>query len=143
MKKHYWYFIGGMATVFIPVGALYFLISLFAMAVVGTFAPDDKSDIHILATNTSPSGKYIATTFTTMGGGAAGSCGRQVNIRKSEEEFNHRESIFSSNCGTEIKTEWENENSLAISYSTDGEILSLSQKSWNADKTVKIIYKGK
>lgn len=143
MKKYYWYFIGGLATVFIPVGVMFLIILIFAAALGGVLTSDNKSHITVLAENTSPNQKYIVTTFSSMGGGAAGWCSAKVSIRRSEQDFNQDESVFSSHCGTKISTDWENDGRLRISYSTDEEMIGMNQKGWNPDKTVKIIYKGK
>lgn len=123
--------------ILIPVGFLVFLnFGLEALL----FDGENKDEIHIMSAVNSPDKNHIATTFFYSGGGAAGWTGIKVNIRKRSEKFNPDEYVFRVSSGTEIKTEWKNNSIVHINYSTEDYIISLSQKKWNEDKTVKIIY---
>lgn len=145
MKKPYKYFIAGVLTILLPIGVLILFIYSLSFAIEKTLfsSKDSKDDIHILSTINSPDNKIIATTFYYSGGGAAGWSGRKVSVRKDDENFDDREYVFSASSGTNIQTVWENDSTLRISYSTDDQILSLTQKEWNKDKTVKILYNQK
>lgn len=141
MKKPFFYFIAGFGTVFAPIGIFLIFIWIF----VFTFADltehqPQKADVSILSSTTSPNQKFIATTFANSGGGAASSCGLKVNVRNSDKQFDSNETVFVASCGTKIKTVWEDDKTLRITYSTENKILSLQQKGWDVDKTVKIIY---
>ena len=141
MKKPFKYFIIGILTILLPLGL--FILFIYSLSFAFFGGKNSKDDIHTLSTLNSPDNKFIATTFYYSGGGAAGWTGRKVNIRKSDEDFSDREFVFSASSGTDIQTVWENDSTLQINYSTDDRILSLYQKEWNSDKTVKIIYNQK
>lgn len=143
MRKPYFYFIAGVGSVVAAIGAFLVLIFILNLALESRFADDGGSTTSVITTIPSSNQKHIATIYSSMGGGAAGWCYIGVNIRKGEEQFNPHENVFSSQCGTKTNAEWEGDGILRISYSSDSEILSLSQKGWNADKTVKILYVGK
>lgn len=143
MKKSLLCFLGGMASVFAVIGLFILFIVAAAALFENTMTSDNKSHITVLAENESPNKKHIATVYSSMGGGAAGYCDAEVTVRNSEEEFDDNKFVFSSHCGTKIKTEWENNERLHISYSSDDSIQSLTQKAWNADKSVRIIYQEK
>lgn len=141
MKKPYFYFIAGVATILLPVGVFILFIWVLGSAVEKTFSNNDRKDnIYNLSTSNSPNQNFISTTFSNSGGGAAGWCGQKVNIRKRDEVFDSGEYVFSTNCGTKILTNWEDNNTIRISFSPNDKYLSLYQKGWNKDKTVKILY---
>ncbi|CAN5747608.1 hypothetical protein BH24ACI2_BH24ACI2_07280 [soil metagenome] len=145
MKKPYHYFIAGVATILLPVGIFILLIFALSFAVENTLFNDKsaKDNIYILSEINSPNQKSVVTTFNHSGGGAAGWSGLKVNVRKREENFDSSEYVFSTNSGTKVQTNWENDSTVSISYSSNDRILSLYQKGWSKDKTVKILYKKK
>ncbi|HEY0322351.1 MAG TPA: DUF5412 family protein [Pyrinomonadaceae bacterium] len=143
MRKPSFYFIAGAGSVLAAIGAFLLFIFVLNLALESMFAGNRDSTTNVIATTPSPNQKYIATIYRSMGGGAAGWCSISVNIRKSKEQVNPEEDVFSSSCGTKIQTEWQSDGVLRISYVSDSEILSLHQKGWNTDKTVKILYVGK
>ena len=76
-------------------------------------------------TNTSPSpdGKFVATVYTAMGGGAAGWCSTRVTVNPVDEPFSiAREQtegkyvVFTVSCGNEVKLKWDSERNLLVSY---------------------------
>src|SRR5437868_6489513 len=138
MKKSLSYFLAG----FLCFVALYSFLWLISFAMEKMFEGGFKgSDITIIANATSPNQEYIATTYTDMGGGAAGWCGKIVNLSKRDEPFDFKKSyIFSTSCHSDVDVFWESDMNLLIIYTTDGESVSLYQKTQSDDGKVKISY---
>ena len=75
---------------------------------------DTSRDVNVIASLTSPSQSYVATSYNSSGGGAAGWCYVQVNIRKQSEQFNPDNGIvFVTTCKVKPDVEWETERKLA------------------------------
>lgn len=102
------------------------------------------SDILAVTDSTSPGHQYVATTFTDMGGGAAGWCYRMVTVRKTEEPFDPtKNQVFSIQCNTDVEVAWKDDRNLLIAFSKNPVSMSLYQKSWTDDKAVRIVLRLK
>lgn len=102
------------------------------------------SEVRVIANSTSSNQQHVATTYTDMGGGAAGWCYHEVNVRKNDEPFDSQKGdVFYTGCNSEIDLIWKDDGNLLITYSSDGESASLHQKTWSSDKAVRISYAAK
>lgn len=137
-KKSLYYFSVG----FFCFAALYGCLWLIGLAMEKMFASGFKgSGITITANAISPNQEYIATTYTNMGGGAAGWCDKTVNLRRRDEPFDYKKSyVFNTSCHSDVDVFWESETNLLIIYTTDGESVDLYQKIQSDDGRVKISY---
>jgi hypothetical protein len=81
------------------------------------------SDYDVISTSTSPDKKYVATVYSSMGGGAAGWCSIRATVNPTTEPFSiEREKnegkyvVFNVNCGSEVEAQWETNKNLLITY---------------------------
>lgn len=128
-------------------GAICFLVIYGALWLVGFVLENSFATAFggndILAVNETPSPNqtYIATTYTAMGGGAAGWCYRSVSLRKNNERFKpDQEHLFSIQCDAKVEAAWTSESKLLIKFASDETSLSVSQKSLSNDKVVSVSY---
>lgn len=141
MRKPSHYFLTGVLCFVAIYGCLWLLGFMLEKAFDSAFK---GYDINITANSISPNQEYIAITYTDSGGGAAGWCYITVNLRKRDEHFDSKKNmIFYTGCSSSVDVTWQNDKALLITYSTDRESISLYQKSWSEDKTVKISYLAK
>jgi hypothetical protein len=138
MKRPIYYFSAG----FLHFVAIYGCLWLLGYAIEKSFDSGFQgSDIIITANSISPDQEYIATTYTGMGGGAAGWCDKVVNVRKRDEPFDSKRNfVFSTSCGANIEISWKSDKNILIIYSTDDEGISLYQKMKSDDHAVEISY---
>src|SRR5712671_5720925 len=69
------------------------------------------SDILAVTDSTSPNHQYVATTYTDMGGGAAGWCYRAITLRKSDQQFDPKKNrIFNIQCNTAVEISWRDDS---------------------------------
>jgi hypothetical protein len=111
------------------------------------FLDSDKSkDIGVIATSKSPNQKYVATSYSESGGGAAGFCYLLINLRKTEERFNPDKGVvFETGCSQrsdELEFRWENDTRLRVGYPGDFEPRRKEQM-WDSDYPVEIFYVSK
>lgn len=141
MRKPIRYFLAGVICFVIIYACLWLAGFLIERAFKGAIG---GSDILGATDSISPNQQYVATTFTDMGGGAAGWCFRGVTLRKSDQQFDpNKNRVFNIQCNTEVTIAWRDERTVLISFSTDAESVSLDQQSWSDDKTIRILYDGK
>lgn len=87
----------------------------------------------------SPSGAYVAISYTNMGGGAAGWCYKYLSVvPKWHPKGFGREiyTVLSDRCGSSLITTWQGENILVVK----GRAMPFEIKNINHDGKVKIIY---
>lgn len=142
MRNPFVYISAGVATILIPILGILGLFYALVWSLERAFT-DMGSTTNILVTAASPDQKNIATSYVNMGGGAAGWCSTSVNLRRSDEEMNVKDYVFSSHCGTKIELVWESNDILRISYTPDSENFGIFQKRWNTDNSIRILYSGK
>jgi hypothetical protein len=134
-------FLAGVVCFAVIYGCLWVVGFLIEGAFKSSFG---RSDILAVTDSTSPSHQYVATTFTDMGGGAAGWCYRMVTVRKTEEPFDPKENqVFSLQCNTDVEVAWKDDRNLLIAFSKDPVSMSLYQKSWTDDEAVRIVFATK
>lgn len=118
-------------------------VVIFAVVLLSSclnLASDTSRDVQVVANLASPDQSYMATSYSMMGGGAAGWCYVYVNIRKQNEQFNPDGGIvFGTRCGVEPELRWEDERSLSISYPHDAEVYT-QEKAWASGEAVEISY---
>lgn len=103
-------------------------------------------DIGVIASSKSPNEKYVATSYSISGGGAAGFCYLLISLRKVEEQFNPDSGVvFETGCSErsdELEFRWENDKRLRIIYPNDFEP-RIKEQTWNSDYPVEISYAAK
>jgi acyl-homoserine lactone acylase PvdQ len=111
-------------------------VSLSACLNLGS---DKSHDVNVVANFASPNQSYVATSYNSSGGGAAGWCYVQVNVRKQTEQFNPDSGVvFVTKCSVKPDVKWENQNKLSIGYPADATIYT-QLKAWRSGE-VEISY---
>ncbi len=132
------YFVHGF--ICIVVGYSFFAALPFALGLIFFGTPESRHTLNTLQEKISPDGSYLATSYVDTGGGAAGWCTAEVNVRKAGSELSASNKIFAAHCGTMVDLSWNSENVLQVAYIPDDERFGVSQHAWALDRTVKIVY---
>ena len=76
--------------------------------------------VEILSEKPSPDGRFIATSFYCEGGGAAGYCYWNADLRRAEDELNQRDGLLGKHKTWkgfgDIKLRWIDNGNLEIAY---------------------------
>ena len=76
--------------------------------------------VEILSEIPSPDGRFIATSFYCEGGGAAGYCYWNADLRRAEDKLNQRDGLLGKHKTwkgfSDIKLRWIDNGNLEISY---------------------------
>ena len=103
-------------------------------------ASDASRDVNVFANTPSPNQSYVATSYSMMGGGAAGWCYVYVNVRKQSEQFNPEDGvIFGTRCDVGPELKWQGEKRLSIEYPRDATVYT-QKKTWGSGEAVEISY---
>src|SRR5215204_5128421 len=119
------------------------LICLFLAAIPFAFLWMLGFSEHTLETlqeTTSPTGKFVATSYSDMGGGAAGWCMAEVNVRPAGEELPPNEEVFAAHCGTKVELLWNADDQLTIKFTPDDIDFGVSQDAKTKDGSVRLKY---
>ena len=101
---------------------------------------DTSRDVNVIASLTSPNQSYVATSYNSSGGGAAGWCYLHVNVRRQNEQFNpDSEVVFQTRCNVKPELKWESEKKLSIGYPADSTVYS-QEKAWRSGEGLEISY---
>ena len=109
----------------------------------------DAGKIEIISEAKSPNGKFIATSFSCSGGGAAGYFYFNANLRKAGEKLDQRNGLLGKHktwkAFPDIEVKWIDDKNLEVSYNQPN---SPDYKENNAIKVeskhgIKIHYKVK
>ena len=109
----------------------------------------DSDTVEVLSEKTSPNGKFIATSFSCSGGGAAGYFYFNASLRKAGEKLDQRDGLLGKHktwkAFTDIEVKWIDDKNLEVSYNQSD---SPDYKENNAVKVeskhgIKIHYKVK
>ena len=77
-------------------------------------------EIEIIGEEKSPNGKFIATSFSCSGGGAAGYFYFNANLRKAGEKLDQRDGLLGKHktwkAFTDIELKWIDDKNLEVSY---------------------------
>lgn len=96
--------------------------------------------VDIVVTSASPDQEYVATVYTVSGGGAAGYIYRLVNLRRHGEPFDPEKGIiFQATRTQNITVTWRGGESLTISYSKPGSVLTKVEE-WTGGRKIRIGY---
>ena len=94
------------------------LMILFASGCRGWGGGTDT--VEILIEKPSPDGRFIATSFYCEGGGAAGYCYWNADLRRAEDKLNQRDGLRGKHKTwkgfSDIKLRWIDNGNLEISY---------------------------
>ena len=97
---------------------LFTLVVLFASGCHGCGGGTDT--VEILIEKPSPDGRFIATSFYCEGGGAAGYCYWNADLRRAEDELNQRDGLLGKHKTWkgfgDIKLRWIDNGNLEIAY---------------------------
>lgn len=120
MRKPIFYYIAGILS------AIAVLVMLWGFGLILENAFDfggGGSDYNVMSTSRSPDGKYVATVYTGMGGGAAGWCSIRVTVNPVNEPFSiEREKkegkyvVFNISCNSDVEAKWEGDKNLLVSF---------------------------
>ena len=76
--------------------------------------------VEILSERPSPDGRFIATSFYCEGGGAAGYCYWNADLRRAEDKLNQRDGLLGKHKTwkgfSDIKLRWIDNGNLEIAY---------------------------
>jgi len=145
MKKPIFYFIAGILSVIAVLVTLWGYGQIFENIDFGAGA----SEYNVLNTSHSPDGKYVATVYTRMGGGAAGWCDIRVMVNPVNESFSiEREKkegkylVFNISCNSDVEVKWEGAENLLVSFKVPSSEsgFSMYRKPVAWDREIKIRY---
>lgn len=132
------YFVYGfLSTIFIY---LFLAAIAFSLSLIFAGPSESRHTLNTLQEKVSPNGAYLATSYVDTGGGAAGWCTAEVNVRKTGTSLSASDEIFAAHCGTKVELSWASNNVLQIDYTPDEESFGVSQQAWAVDHAVKIVY---
>ena len=130
MKKPIFYFIAGILSVIAVLVTFWGYGRIFELDLGG-----GASEYNVLNTSHSPDGKYVATVYTRMGGGAAGWCDIRVTVNPVNEPFSiEREKkegkyvVFNISCNSDVEVKWEDAENLLEVISKVEKIANLGVK---------------
>ena len=132
--KFFFYGIGAVALICALLAAIPFALWLVIWIGFSTHT------LNTLQEKDSPYGTYVATSYVDTGGGAAGWCMAEVNVRRAGTELLPNEEIFTTHCGTHVDLFWDAETVLRIRFTPDDADFGVTQYGWTKDRSVKIIY---
>ncbi|HEU0185732.1 MAG TPA: hypothetical protein VFS27_10495 [Blastocatellia bacterium] len=146
MSKPIFYYIAGI----LSVTAVLAMLWGFGLILENGFdVGGGDGDYNVINTSPSPDGKYVATVYTGMGGGAAGWCYIRVTLNPVNEPFSiEREKkegkymVFNISCNSEVETEWEGDKNLLVSFKVPSSEsgFSVYRKPIDWDREIKIRY---
>jgi hypothetical protein len=146
MKKPIYYYLLGIIAV-IGIIVLIFVLNLLRYLPWGNLS--DENPYKVVRTFTSPDSQYVATLYTSMGGGAAGWCHQCIEINKKDSPFDLERlksefnAVFTVSCGSELEIKWLESGQLNIAYTVDIHGVHIYQTFQSRDKLVKISYTPK
>jgi len=149
MRKPIFYFVTGALSV-IAVFAMLWSFGLIFENALDLGGGD--GDYNVINTSPSPDGKYVATVYTGMGGGAAGWCYIRVTVNPVNEPFSiEREKkegkymVFNISCSSEVETKWGGDKNLLVSFKVPSSESGFSMYRFPADwnREIKIRYMEK
>ena len=98
----------------------FILTTIAAVILVGCSSYKNSDKVELLSEKTSPNGKFIATSFSCEGGGAAGYFYFNANLRRVEEELDPRDCLMGKHktwmAFNDIRVRWIDDSNLEISY---------------------------
>jgi len=98
----------------------FILTTIAAVILVGCSSYKDNDKVEVLSQKTSPNGKFIATSFSCSGGGAAGYFYYNANLRRVGEEMDQRDCLLGKHktwmAFNAIQVRWLDDSNLEISY---------------------------
>ena len=98
----------------------FILTTIAAVILIGCSSYKDNDKVELLSEKTSPNGKFIATSFSCSGGGAAGYFYYNANLRRVGEEMDQRDCLLGKHktwmAFNAIQVRWMDDSNLEISY---------------------------
>ena len=148
MRKPIVYYLAGVLTV-LAVLAVLWGVGLMFQNIFDCGGGGET--VTVLDNVPSPDGEYVATTYSAMGGGAAGWCFKRVTINKKLAPFSWDKEkerggySFDVSCHSNIELRWDSNRELVIAYTgSDNQTgISISQVPRSEDGAVKIKYVAK
>ena len=104
---------------FLNLSSVLLLLFLFFTGCVN-FGGSKNDDIEILQEEKSPNGKFVATSFSCSGGGAAGYFFFNANLRKVDDQLDTRDVLMGKHktwmAFFDIDVRWIDDANLEVSY---------------------------
>ncbi len=104
----------------IPVLGLMLCLSMLSLGCIDFGGGPDTDKIEIIGEEKSPNGKFVATSFSCSGGGAAGYFYFNVNLRKAGEKLDQRDGLLGKHktwkAFADIEVKWIDDENLEVSY---------------------------
>ena len=104
---------------FLNLSSVLLLLVLFFTGCVN-FGGSKNDDIEILQEEKSPNGKFVATSFSCSGGGAAGYFFFNANLRKVDDQLDTRDVLMGKHktwkAFFDIDVRWIDDANLEVSY---------------------------
>ena len=120
--------------------SILFLVGALSFSACLDLGSDTSRDVNVIASLTSPSQSYVATSFNSSGGGAAGWCYVYVNVRKQGENFNPDSGVvFQTRCEVTPDLKWESDKKLSIGYPADATVYT-QETAWRSGEGIEISY---
>ena len=95
-------------------------LSVFLLGCIDFGGGFDTDEIEIIGEEKSPNGKFIATSFSCSGGGAAGYFYFNASLRKADEKLDQRAGLLGKHktwkAFTDIEVKWIDDKNLEVSY---------------------------
>ena len=95
-------------------------LSVFLLGCIDFGGGPDTDTVEIVAEEKSPNGKFIATSFSCSGGGAAGYFYFNASLRKAGEKLDQRNGLLGKHktwkAFTDIEVRWIDDENLEVSY---------------------------
>jgi len=110
----------------------------FALGMILVGVGSSAHTLSVLQEVLSPDGKYVATSYSDMGGGAAGWCTAEVNVRPVGTELPPNDTVFAAHCGTKVNLAWNSASELSLEFSPDDIDFGVMHSSTTKDGQVRI-----
>lgn len=95
----------------------------------------------------SPDGRWTATRYTVMSGGAPGWCSQRVDVQSSSREFDLEKAIddfqpvSTAGCSVDLGLNWVGDSQLEIFYPLHPDGVTVYQRPHTEDRTVTVTFR--
>jgi hypothetical protein len=149
MRKPIVYYLAGALTVILILAVLWGFGLILQNAF--DFGGGGGETVTVLNTVPAPDGEYVATTYSAMGGGAAGWCFKRVTVNNKLAPFDWNKEkqrggfSFDVSCHSDIDLNWDGNRELVVAYTgSDSQgWISVSHRPTSEDGAVRIKYVAK
>jgi hypothetical protein len=133
--KYFFYGFAAVAFVCLLMAAIPFALGMMLFG-----AGSSAHTLTVLQEVPSPDARYVATSYSDMGGGALGWCIAELNIRPVGSELPPNETVFATHCGTKVNLSWGSSTDLSVEFSPEGTDFGVTHSSTSKDGQIRIHY---